>query len=559
MKNLRLLIALATVLAMGTVSAQGQSFDGTWSGKSTRATGCAVPNYDMTFSVRNGAIEGSVTAGFKKVPMQSQVSATGSMASGTVRFEGPPPGTVSGKLSGDAGEIAVEHKGCWIKFAVNRTAAAGAPARQEAKAPPPDDAAKKADEARRQQEVTEAERQRLQAEEAARQKQLADAKAREEAARQKQLADAKAGEEAARQKQLADAKAKEDAERKAKTEEAARLKAQQLAEAKARDEQERKAREETARKAAPDDLAIELAFWDTIKSSTAPGDYQAYLRTYPKGKFVALAQMRFQQFSQIAATRPAEAPPKPPAARPELSLDFGKFYALVIGNNAYSGLPALQTAIGDATAVGAVLSDAYGFDVRVMQNATRSQILGALADLRARLGENDNLLIYYAGHGFLDQAAEQGYWLPVDAERTNPGNWIANTDLTAQVRAMKARRVIIVADSCYSGTLVRGVTVSIPPGDDRVAWLKRLSVKRARTVLASGGVEPVLDGGGDGHSVFAKAFMDALMENDSVLDGQSLFVKLRRPVVVNSSQVPEYADIRQAGHDGGDFLFVRRK
>ncbi|MCC7046295.1 MAG: caspase family protein [Alphaproteobacteria bacterium] len=556
--NLRSLVVIAALLvAPGVASAQAPSFDGTWSGRSTRATGCAALRYDMSFSVRNGAIEGSVVGGIRKVPMQSHVTPTGTMASGTVLFAGPPAGTVSGKLSGDAGEITVEHKGCWIRFAVNRTEAAAPP--REAKAPPADDAAKKAEEAQRQQAAQETERQRLRAEETARQKQLADAKAREEAQRQKQLADAKAKEEAARQKQLAEAKAKEDAERRTKADEAARQKAQRLAEAKARDEQERKARDEAARNAAPDDLTIELAFWDTIKSSTAPGDYQAYLRTYPKGKFVALAQMRVQQFGQVAAARPADAPPKPPAARPEMTIDFGKFHALVIGNNDYGGLPALRTAIGDAMAVGALLSDAYGFEVRLLQNATRGQILGALADLRGTLGENDNLLIYYAGHGYLDQAAEQGYWLPIDAERNNPGNWIANSDLTAQVRAMKARHVMVVADSCYSGTLVRGISVSIPPGDRRVDWLKRLSVKRARTVLASGGVEPVLDGGGGGHSVFAKAFMDALMENDSVLDGQSLFVKLRRPVVVNSSQVPEYADIRQAGHDGGDFLFVRRK
>jgi hypothetical protein len=67
----------------------------------------------------------------------------------------------------------------------------------------------------------------------------------------------------------------------------------------------------------------------------------------------------------------------------------------------------------------------------------------------------------------------------------------------------------------------------------------------------------VLDGGG-GHSVFAKAFMDALKENKSVLDGQALFDAIKRPIVVNADQTPQYSDIRRAGHDGGDFVFVRR-
>ncbi len=50
----------------------------------------------------------------------------------------------------------------------------------------------------------------------------------------------------------------------------------------------------------------------------------------------------------------------------------------------------------------------------------------------------------------------------------------------------------------------------------------------------------------------------ALADNDGVLDGQSLFEKVERPVILNSDQTPDYEDIRRAGHEGGDFLFVRR-
>jgi hypothetical protein len=77
-------------------------------------------------------------------------------------------------------------------------------------------------------------------------------------------------------------------------------------------------------------------------------------------------------------------------------------------------------------------------------------------------------------------------------------------------------------------------------------------------VLSSGGVEPVLDGGGGGHSVFTKAFLSVLRENQDVLEGSALFSLVRRKVVLNAHQTPEYADIRFAGHDGGDFLFIRK-
>jgi hypothetical protein len=76
-------------------------------------------------------------------------------------------------------------------------------------------------------------------------------------------------------------------------------------------------------------------------------------------------------------------------------------------------------------------------------------------------------------------------------------------------------------------------------------------------VISSGGLEPVIDSGGRGeHSVFASALLDILKENKGILDGAQLFNKLRRPVMLNSDQTPEYSDIRKAGHEGGEFLFV---
>ena len=121
---------------------------------------------------------------------------------------------------------------------------------------------------------------------------------------------------------------------------------------------------------------------------------------------------------------------------------------------------------------------------------------------------------------------------------------------------MSAKHVMIVSDSCYSGRLTRGLSVAVKTGAEREAELSRLAAKRSRTALVSGGLEPVNDGGGEGHSVFTRAFLTALRESTEVLDGQQLFAAVRRPVIVNADQTPEYSDIRLAGHDGGDFLFV---
>ncbi len=241
-----------------------------------------------------------------------------------------------------------------------------------------------------------------------------------------------------------------------------------------------------------------------------------------------------------------------------LGIDFGRYHALVVGNDDYAHLPNLKTAVADARAVADALRQDYGFQVNLLENATGYEIKTSISRLRRTLTEKDNLLVYYAGHGVVDAEVEEGFWLPVDAERDSDANWIPNSYLSRNLRALNAKHVMVVADSCYSGTLVRAAQIQIRSARERAAWLERMAAKRSRTALVSGGLEPVMDSGGGGHSVFAKAFLAALADNDGVIDGQSLFEKVERPVILNSDQTPDYADIRRAGRDGGEFLFVRR-
>lgn len=238
--------------------------------------------------------------------------------------------------------------------------------------------------------------------------------------------------------------------------------------------------------------------------------------------------------------------------------DFGQYYALIIANNNYEHMPGLSAAVPDGLAVAQVLRDLYGFQTELLIDASRYEIISAMAEFRGRLGATDNFLIYYAGHGLLDEEADRGYWIPIDGELDNPSNWVANSDITSAIRAMNAKHIILVVDSCYSGTLTRDIKTKLPSSQDDLAWLQRISGKVARTVLTSGGLEPVVDSGDGNHSVFAKAFLDVLRENTGMIDGQTVFSRLKRPVIVNAAQTPEYSDLRFAGHDGGDFIFVRQ-
>ncbi|MEQ9643790.1 MAG: N-acetylmuramoyl-L-alanine amidase [Alphaproteobacteria bacterium] len=243
------------------------------------------------------------------------------------------------------------------------------------------------------------------------------------------------------------------------------------------------------------------------------------------------------------------------AAQPRA--EFGDFYALVIGNNEYNKLPRLETAVSDAGAVAELLKARYTFkEVELVINATRDDILGHLNRLRERLTDRDHLLIYYAGHGYLDRDADEGYWLPVDADPDQDTDWIATSRISRYMRSMTARHVLVVADSCYSGALTRDAGISPAASGERATWLARMAEKRGRTALTSGGLEPVVDGGRGGHSVFATAFLDALRENDGLLDGQSLFERVKTQVVLNADQTPVYANVRNTYHEGGDFIFV---
>lgn len=279
------------------------------------------------------------------------------------------------------------------------------------------------------------------------------------------------------------------------------------------------------------------------KAQFLPGEWN--VKIYLDG---AMAANKYFKINQIKVAERTQ-------TEIQREIDFGNYHALLIGNNGYQFLPQLKTAINDAQEVGYILKYEYGFRVTIINDATRSDIIMALDSLREKMTKQDNLLIYYAGHGWLDNEADEGYWLPVDAKSDTTVNWVSNSSITSTLKAMTAKHVLVVADSCYSGKLARGIHI-IKKTDN---YLSKISRKRARSVLCSGGLEPVIDTGGKGgHSVFASYFIETLKENRDIIIATELFSKIRRPVMLNSDQTPEYSDIRKAGHEGGDFLFVRR-
>ena len=254
----------------------------------------------------------------------------------------------------------------------------------------------------------------------------------------------------------------------------------------------------------------------------------------------------------------------PPPRFSGQSLGLGKYYALVIGNQKYEKLAKLNTPEADATEIARVLRDRYGFTVTILLNANRFQMMEELNKMRALLTEKDNLLIYYAGHGQIDRVNQLANWLPIDADEKSNANWIANSTLTETLNTMSAKHILVVADSCYSGAMTRSSMGTLQPGlsdEARQQWLKSIADSPSRTVLTSGGVAPVMDGGGGKHSVFAQNFIDVLSDNQDVMPGKQLSDVIAARVLnvarkMNFDQRPEYAPIRFAGGESGDFIFI---
>ena len=243
-------------------------------------------------------------------------------------------------------------------------------------------------------------------------------------------------------------------------------------------------------------------------------------------------------------------------------IEWGTYHALIIGNENNKHLPRLTSASADAKDVEQLLRDRYGFKTTRLTDATRYDVMTAINKLDAMLTEKDNLLIYYAGHG--NYKGEEGYWLPADADVENDANWIPVRAITDRIATFKAKHIMVIVDSCYSGAM----SASAIARDDaalspelREKWARHMLGIKSRTVLTSGGLKPILDKGEGNHSVFAESFLAALKSNPGVLEGYRVFYKVYDEVMKSSArlglqQEPGYAPIKNAGHESGTFFFV---
>ena len=178
---------------------------------------------------------------------------------------------------------------------------------------------------------------------------------------------------------------------------------------------------------------------------------------------------------------------------------------------------------------------------------------------------DDYLLIYYSGHGEKNVSINKAYWIPINAKKTFDRNWISTSFVSDMSVTFKAKHVLLMIDSCYSGLIsnTKGVdnTLANNEGDPHDPALLRKWLQRpTRLYITSGSDERVPDAGANGHSFFAAKFLQILKENQNNIISRKVFEKIdlyiQKTVKVNPQM--DVIPNSNAMHLDGHFIFSVR-
>lgn len=233
----------------------------------------------------------------------------------------------------------------------------------------------------------------------------------------------------------------------------------------------------------------------------------------------------------------------------------GKYYAIIIGVEDYNdpNINDLENPVKDSERLMNLLRTKYTFDdsnIIFLKNPKREEITKQFDLLTDKMTENDNLLIFYAGHGYWDEKLKQGYWLPSDASKGNRGTWFSNSDLKTYIGGISSKHTLLIADACFGGSIFK----TRDAFSNNTFAINELNKMPSRKAMTSGAMKTVPD-----KSVFIEYLVKRLNDNtEKYLSTEQLFASFKTAVINNSpnGQIPQFGDIRETGDEGGDFIFV---
>jgi len=233
-----------------------------------------------------------------------------------------------------------------------------------------------------------------------------------------------------------------------------------------------------------------------------------------------------------------------------------KYYGLIIGIDQYSedALPELKNPINDAEKLYLTLTSSYNFEdenITLVKNATRSDIIKNLDELIRVVTPEDNVLIFFAGHGFWDADVNIGYWLPSDANRYTKVNWLPTSQLMDYIKTINSKHTLLIVDASFSGSIFKARSAMPTSNPD----LPALYEQPSRKAMTSCSLTEASDNG-----IFTKYLVQGLNENEEIcLSSDQLFSSFRIAVINNSNAIPQYGVISDTGDQGGDFIFLKSK
>ena len=241
------------------------------------------------------------------------------------------------------------------------------------------------------------------------------------------------------------------------------------------------------------------------------------------------------------------------AGIPEL-VSKANYHAILIGEDVYQDnkFPELNNPVKDAKELKEILQKNYLFDeanIKVLPNSKKTDIIDTITDICKNLTEDDNLLIFFAGHGAIRKdrnTVRGGYLVPSDAKSGSWSTYISSDDLREAIASgSAAKHILFLVDACYGGQLLRSVM------DDASSQIKHAYMYKSRRFIASGNLEEVADKG-----EFIASLKENLKNNaDKYLPAEKLYMAVKTNV---TSTTPIYERINDAGDMGGDFIFIRR-
>jgi len=202
--------------------------------------------------------------------------------------------------------------------------------------------------------------------------------------------------------------------------------------------------------------------------------------------------------------------------------NVGKSYALIFATNQYEYWNNLSNPIPDAEAVAKDLKDLYGYEIDLVLNPTQNQTILKLKEyLQKKFQPNDQLLIFFAGHGQFDETFGEGYVVAKDSRLDDEAksSYLSYATLRTYINNMQSKHILLMMDVCFGGTFdpqlasknLRGTDTPVKPNDDEIeAFINRKLQAKTRRYITSGGKEYVSDGSPGQHSPFVRKFLEAL-------------------------------------------------